>query len=71
MKNPNKMSKWHIKQNAKSPRYYCTNCTSLFYTGRFDRRDSDIFDDICPYCGFQACDLRELAVLYQLNNKED
>lgn len=59
------MSRWHIRQSKKAPRYFCTNCLKLFRTGRFGRFDDIMYDDICPYCGAPGSDLAELAELYK------
>ena len=43
-------NRWFQKENSKEPRYYCFNCGRLFRTGRFSRKDSMVYDDVCPYC---------------------
>lgn len=44
-------NKWHAKMNDRPPRYFCGNCDHMFYTGKFWRNDSEMYDDVCPYCG--------------------
>lgn len=47
----NRRNRWAVRQNNKTPRYFCDNCLRTFRTGRFSRFDSFLYDDICPYCG--------------------
>lgn len=54
-------NRWHQKQNNKEPRYFCLNCDNLFYTGKFWRNDSDLYDDVCPNCGAMAESLGTLS----------
>ena len=56
---------WFDKQNRKTPKYFCANCFKLFRVGRFSRKDSFIYDDICPNCGAIGLTLEELADEYK------
>lgn len=49
---------WFKRQDGKTPKYFCTNCFTLFRTGRFERRDLMLYDDICPSCGAPAYDIK-------------
>ncbi len=40
-----------MKMIDKNPRYYCENCKTVFKTGRYDWRDSKLYDSVCPHCG--------------------
>ena len=64
-------NKWHKKMNSKPPRYFCENCDHMFYTGKFWRNDSEIYDDVCPYCGgYPTLTFEELANEYiELRNE--
>lgn len=53
-------NKWHLKQNAKEPKYFCEKCFKLFRTGKFSRFDSKIYEDVCPNCGAVGVNLEEL-----------
>lgn len=44
-------NRWFVRQSKKAPKYYCVNCYKLFRTGRFNRKDSFVYDDVCPNCG--------------------
>jgi len=37
----------------------------LFRTGKFNRFDLNIYDDVCPNCGAIGCDFKELAEEYK------
>lgn len=58
-------SDWFARQCKKSPKYFCINCFKLFRTGRFSRRDSFMYDDVCPNCGAIGLTLEELADEYR------
>lgn len=62
--NPWKNS-WHVRMNAKEPKYYCANCGKRFYTGRFSRKDPKIYDDVCPNCGAIGMTFPELIDTYE------
>lgn len=63
--------KWHTKMNSKPPRYFCENCDNMFYTGKFWRNDSEMYDDVCPCCGgYPTLTFEELAKEYiELRNE--
>lgn len=56
---------WHVRMNAKEPKYYCDNCGHLFVTGRFSRSELKEYDDVCPWCGTIGLTLKELAQEYE------
>lgn len=58
-------SRWFIRQSRKTPKYFCTNCLKLFRTGRFGRKDSIMYDDVCPNCGAIGLTLEELSEEYK------
>lgn len=58
-------NRWFARQCKKSPKYFCINCFKLFRTGRFSRRDSFMYDDVCPNCGAIGLTLEELADEYK------
>lgn len=60
-----KLRKWFSRQNKKEPRYFCPNCLRLFRTGKFNRFDLDVYDDVCPNCGCIGLTFRELAEEYK------
>ena len=62
--NPWKNS-WHVRMNAKEPKYYCANCGKRFCTGRFSRKDPKIYDDVCPNCGAIGMTFTELIDTYE------
>lgn len=37
--------------DLEGKKYFCPNCLKFFQTGKFDEKDNEIYDDICPYCG--------------------
>ena len=58
-------NRWWKKQQKKEPRYFCLNCYTLFRTGKYDRRDWDEYDDVCPHCGAPGETLKSLAEEYK------
>lgn len=60
-----KIRKWFTRQSKKEPRYFCPNCLRLFRTGKFNRFDLDVYDDVCPNCGAIGLTFKELAEEYK------
>lgn len=58
-------NKWYVKMCERPPRYFCNNCDNLFYTGKFEKNDDDMYDDVCPNCGgYPTLTFEELAKEY-------
>ena len=51
-------------------KYFCPNCNHTFLTGKFDRADRDIYDDICPYCGAEGLTFAGLCKEYAELSKD-
>ena len=58
------------KKKEKKPRYFCENCGNFFCTGKFDKNDHEMYDDVCPYCGAIGLTFEELGNEYRELNKE-
>ena len=49
----NSKEEWEIVGHTHGgvPKWFCDNCGYFFNTGKFDKKDNEIYDDVCPMCG--------------------